>query len=477
MTKKTKNIEPPQSVEAEQSVLGSLLKDGTVMDDVATVLTSPDMFYVAKHQIIYNTMIKLYNRREPHDLTTVADELVKTSDLEKIGGRLYLIDLIDGCATTANAATYANIILEKYQYRRLIEGMSRLTDASYNQEKPPDELMNDIEGLLLKIKDNSNLDQARKLSVLMMEAVEHLSDKEKVKADFITTRIDDLNKSISGLFYGDLIVIAAPPSMGKTSFVLDLMLYNAAKGKKFLYFALDETSRAVAIRRLSSATRIAAPRFWKGQLSDDEIITITKSAVMTSGEENITVIPSGDITVMDILSVGRRFKRKYGLDGIVIDFIQQLNHCIKYDARRPDIAVEYNVRQLKKIGKELNIVMLPVSQFSREYSKLTIKPSKNLYGFPTLQSMAGSKAIEEEANIILSPHNLLTALRMRGERLTDEYRIEQGKREGVYQRAWICVVKDKLGPGPAVECSFHPYSMQFVNNTSKIQPIQEDMPF
>ena len=465
---------------AEQSVIGSILIDSTSVDTAIEILHDHRSFYLDVHRRIFEAIENLYAANKPIDLTTVASAL--GSGLEHVGGRSYLADLATSAAIPENMSHYCETVLEKYKLRRIIAGCNNaIADAQNGNES--DIIINQLEQSALDVHDNDAV-EIKSLGQLAVEYVAEITS-DKPRETFLETQIPELNNALIGLFRGDLCVIAGPPSMGKSSFALHMGLYNCLTNKRTLYFAIDETNRAMVQRVLAGSIKGDSGMFHRGGFSKkfaDDLVDTARS--MISDKDTLMLIDKSDISVMDIRSICRRVHRNQGLDMVIVDYIQQLKSPGRYERR--DLEVGENSRMLKSLAKELNVAVVALSQLNREYSYASIDPARKKYGFPKPSQLRDSGAIEQDANVILFVWNVLEAMRKSGISQDDErYRLERESFDRGFERAFIVIGKNKMGQTGSVECKWYGPAMQFYSAEIAIDPrneiladsVQDDLPF
>ncbi len=231
--KEVAQLEPPQAVDAEQAVLGSILKDPEAISSVIEILDNEDHFYVNRHRLIFRASLSLYEKNDPCDITTVSEELSRMDLLDKIGGRLYLVELVEGLVSTANVSTYANIVLEKSVLRRLINVSNDVIKDCYSQEDEVSAILDNAEQNIFSISESRLRKGFIPLSALLPKTFEHIEEFEESKGGLqgIKTGYEQLDAMTAGLHNGDFVVIAGRPSMGKTAFALNIAEYVADQEK------------------------------------------------------------------------------------------------------------------------------------------------------------------------------------------------------------------------------------------------------
>ena len=454
----------PNSIEAEYAVLGSILKRSESFNDIADYFTKEDYFYQPKNKIIFHSIYELFTRNEPLDLTTVANELDKNSQLEKIGGRLYLIDLIDGVPSTLNIKAYADIVIEKAKLRTIINIADDAIRECYGGQKSTMEILDQIDSAIISSngeRGGNIIHAGIKASDIVYEI--QTRDEAKLKSRYIETRIAGLNDCINGIFKADLTVVGAPPSQGKTSFALDVALYSK---RRTLYIGLDETARAAAMRLLTSLTGITNTQMnnYKFKFNEEELKKLGEASAEIS-QSSIYLCEQTALTAYQIRALARQHQKQYGLDLLIVDYIQQIADNFKAETR--NLEVTRQIRVLKEIAKELDIAVLAVSQINREFNQLPFKPKHKMYGFPKLSHLRDSGTIEQEANVVLFVWNLAQAARDRGVLQDDSLWTDEqlmSIRSGA-EPSFICVAKNKVGPKAMIPCLWRGDQMRFFSET------------
>lgn len=437
----------------ENSLIGTLLKRPGYIDTFACIIKTPDVFYDSRLRLICQAAMDLYKTNKPVDHNTIAEQLSKSGHLNKIGGRSYLMELAQGAASFGDFSEHCRIVYDNYQKRVLADQLNRINEAIPTCDTH--ESVAKIEKLLLELSPHSDI----QIKPLGQIAAEYLADMENDQSDdYLDTRIADLNTAITGIFKGDLTVVAARPSMGKTSFCLDFCLYNARRGVKSLYIAIDERSRAMAQRALTSSTGINNQAFYAKSMLDEDKESLVKAAQSLMQKDNVFVLDKTGLTAIDIRSIARKYKRQHNIEVVVVDYIQQLRPDRKYERR--DLEIGGITMALKEIAKDCNVAMIAVSQLNRQPQHKEINPDKKLLGFPSNTDLRDSGIIEQDANLILFPHIVIKAIMEKGYHKGHKI-YDKEKREYDGRRAFVIVSKNKVGPSCSVECRFNSGKMLF----------------
>jgi replicative DNA helicase len=389
---------PPQNLEAEQSFLGSLLIDKDAIIKVADMITEND-FYKEGHKTIFETIRELYARQEPIDILSLSNRLEEKKKLEAIGGRAYLAHLSNYVTTPSNVAHYASIIQRKATLRRLLTAASDITRLGYDEEAEIDSLLDEAEQKLFGVSQKYLKNAFQSVDQLLSDAFERIDElhKQSGKLRGITTGFYELDSLLAGLQKSDLIIIAARPSVGKTTFALDIARQAAIKGKSSVgIFSLEMGKEQLVDRILCAEANVNLWRLRTGKLSDrddDNDFSRIGEAMGRLSESRIFIDDSPNCSIMEIRTKARRLQIEKGLDLLIIDYLQLMEGRGKYTDSRVNEVSEIT-RGLKGIARELNIPVLALSQLARavEMSKPAI---------PKLSHLRESGSIEQDADIVM----------------------------------------------------------------------------
>lgn len=382
----------PHSLEAEQAVLGCLLIDGETAFQIFPILNAED-FYIDSHNHIYECMRNIYNSNKPIDFVTLTDELENTSSLDTIGGMEYITTLTNIVPTAANFMHYADIVKRNSVLRQLIHSSQKIIENAYGAEDK-DEAISFAEKQIFDIAQKEETSSLEILANSLNEVIEKFDQIAKNQGALrgIPTGFEDFDKITNGLQNSDLILLAARPGVGKTSFAMQIVNNVAMQGKKCAVFSLEMPKVQIAQRSLCSVAMVSMEKALKGNL-DMEDWKALWTANKKLAEAGIYVDDSSMNTPMDILSKCRRLKREHGLDLIMIDYLQLMTGSKKNaDNRQQEISEM--TRYLKIAARELNVPIIVLSQLSRAVE--TRKDHR-----PVLSDLRESGAIEQDADIVL----------------------------------------------------------------------------
>lgn len=383
---------PPQSLEAEDSILSAILINNDTLLEVIEIL-SPEDFYKSAHQKIFTAITELFSKNEPADLVTLTNILREKNQLEEIGGAAYLAQLVDTIPLAVNAQHYAKIVHDKACARGLIEKANEIVKRCFEDGGNVDELIDFAESSIFEISDNKIKPSFYKISELIERNIDALEEREGNKAlvTGVATGFTDLDYLTSGFQKSDLIIIAGRPSMGKTSFALNIAR-NAAVDSDIptAIFSLEMSKEQLSMRMLCTEARVDSFRLRSGFLSSDDWTGLTEAAGVLT-EAPIYIDDSPDISVMTIRAKARRLKKDKGLGLIIIDYLQLMRGHIT--AERRDLEISEISRSLKALAKELDIPVVALSQLNR---KLEERSDKR----PQLSDLRESGALEQDADVV-----------------------------------------------------------------------------
>jgi replicative DNA helicase len=424
---------PPQSIEAEMSILGGVLLDNEAINRVLDILV-PEDFYRESHRKIMRAMIELNEHREPCDLITLTTILKKRGELEEIGGAPYLATLVDYVPTAANIAYYSKIVKEKSISRSLISVATEIVTDGFDDQADIDELLDKAQKAIFKISENRIDTPYFALNLILKDAIKYIGElyEKKESVTGVPTGFIDLDQKTSGFQRGDLIIIAGRPSMGKTAFALNIAQYAAVHAQPsypVVVFSLEMSKEQLVTRLLCSEARVDASRLRTGHLVEGDWDKIMRGADKLF-EAKIFIDDTPAISVMEMRAKARRLKAEHGIGMIVVDYLQLMRGGSSPESRQQEIS-EIS-RSLKALAKELSVPVVALSQLNRGLESRTDKR-------PIMSDLRESGAIEQDADIIMFV-----------------YRDEVYNKENpdVKGRAEIIIGKQRNGPIGTVDLTF-----------------------
>lgn len=430
---------PPQNIDAEKSVLGSLLIDEEAIGSAIEILDEA-WFYEQSHRQIFKAVLELYNQRKNVDLITLSDKLKSDGTLEQIGGVSYLSFLIDLVPSAANVEHYANIVREKGVLRRLIKNATNIIAESYGSTGNVDEVVDNAERLIFEVADLKQRSQSVHIKDLVRQGIEKLDFlyQRKQHVTGIPTGFEKFDHMTSGLQNSDLIIIAGRPSMGKSALAISMAEYAGIEQKQGVaVFSLEMSKEQLVQRMLCSQARVDAHKVRSGFLSPSDWPKLTAAAGRLS-ESKIFIDDTPAISVLELRAKARRLKANQGIELIILDYLQLMRSTIQSESRQQEIS-EIS-RSLKALARELNVPVIALSQLSRAVeSRQDHKPQ--------LSDLRESGAIEQDADLVV--------LLMR-----EEYYNPTEENKGV---ADVMIAKQRNGPVGTVKLAFIKEYMRFEN--------------
>jgi len=430
---------PPQSAEAEQSVLGAMMIDQEAIG-MALEILDQTCFYEEAHRLVYFAVIELYNNQKNVDLITLSDHLKNKGILEKIGGVSYLTRLIDLVPTSANVEHYATIVKEKSIQRRLIKNATEIVSASFEPGANVDELVDSAERLIFEIATARQRQRSVHIKEIIKSTIETI-DKLYQRKEYVTgipTGFHEFDRMTSGLQKSDLIIIAGRPSMGKSALAAS-MAEHAAVEKKIpvAYFSLEMSKEQLVQRMLCSHARVDAHKVRSGFLSPSDWPMLTAAAGKLSASP-IFIDDTPAISVLELRAKARRLKSSADIELIVLDYLQLMRGPQKIESRQQEIS-EIS-RSLKALARELEVPIIAISQLSRAVE------SRQDHR-PQLSDLRESGAIEQDADLVV--------LLMR-----EEYYLPTEENKGI---ADCIIAKQRNGPVGTVKLVFRKEFVRFEN--------------
>lgn len=429
---------PPQSLDAEQAVLGALLVSGDGMTRVVDSL-NPDYFYRRAHQVIYAAMLDLYEKSEPIDIVTVCQLLKDEGKLDNVGGRNYVTDLSLSVATTANLEYYAKVVEEKATLRNLIKAGTEIVGSCY-EETDADVALDKAEHLIFGLAQRRNMQALVHIKHVVEDSFERIEQRYENRDQLsgVPSGFYDLDNMTSGFQPNDLVIIAARPSMGKTAFILNMAQHAAVEqGVSCAIFSLEMSKEQLVQRMLCSEAGIDANRLRTGFMHTNDW-TALAMAMGRLGEAPVYIDDSAMISALDIRAKCRRLQAEHGLGMVVIDYIQLMQGRKQTDNRNQEVS-EIS-RSLKTLARELKCPVVALSQLSRAVESRQNKR-------PMLSDLRESGSIEQDADLVMFIYR-------------DEYYNPESEKKG---EAEIIIAKQRNGPVGTVDLLYHGAITRFLN--------------
>jgi len=442
---------PPQNIDAEQCVLGSILiEDGALLKVIG--ILRPDDFYRDSHGIIYGAMVDLFDRNEPQDLVTVHNELAKNGKLEAIGGAVYLAELTETVPVASNIDYYARIVRDKAVLRKLIQKSSDIATMCYEEAGDIDDILESAESAIFELSQSKIKQAFNPLKDVLknsIKRVEELYEKKELITG-IPSGFTELDKLTAGFQPSDLIIIAGRPSMGKTAFALNIAQHAAVEhGVPTAIFSLEMSKEQLALRMLCSEAMVDAHKVRTGFLGKEDWPRLINAAGNLS-QAPIFIDDTPALTVLEMRAKARRLKSDQDIGLVIVDYLQLMQGRAGSERREQEIS-EIS-RSLKAMAKELDVPVLALSQLNR---KVEDRPNKR----PQMSDLRESGAIEQDADVIAFIYR-------------DEVynRSEDNPKRG---KAEIIVAKQRNGPTGTVLLAFVGKYSSFGNLANEPYPDPE----
>lgn len=431
---------PPQNLDAEMSLLGAVLIDEEVLADI-TEHVKPKDFYDKRHAMIYDAIMRLYEKNKPVDLLTLTDELKRKKEIDEIGGSAYLTELTNYVPTSAHAESYAEIVAQKAVRRRLIKASGEISELGYDEATSTQELLQAAEAELFSVSDQSLKQDLTSLESILTDSFDRLEELHRNKGALrgVRTGYRDLDNMTAGLQRSDLIILAARPAMGKTTLVTNLA-YNVATIAKqpVLFFSLEMSKEQLVDRMLSDASGVDSWNIRTGNLSDDDFSKLSE-AMGEMAEAPIFIDDTPGLSVLEMRTKARRAAHDQPLGLIIIDYLQLMQGSGRDNGNRVQEVSEIS-RGLKLIARELNVPVIALSQLSRSVESRSPQ-------IPQLADLRESGSIEQDADIVMFIYR-------------EAYYNPETERENVTD---LIIAKHRNGPVGKVELYFHPERLRFMS--------------
>jgi replicative DNA helicase len=431
---------PPQDLEAEKAVISGLLLDNTAIHTILPELRAED-FYHPAHRTLYESIVALGDESQPVDLHTLSNHLSNRKKLDEVGGALFLAEVADYESTAANVLHHARIVREKALKRNLISTATEIIQSVYDEPHPADKLLDLAEGRIFGLGQAQARSAFKSLRQEMDDTFDFVESLRQGEITGVPTGFEDLDKLTGGFQRGDLVIIAARPSMGKTAFALN-MARNAAvqSGKKVGVFSLEMNRRSLTLRLLSAEAEVDVSRFHRGYVSTRDLSHLTTAAGRLSGAP-IWIDDSSSLSVLEMRAKARRLQHEHGLDLLVIDYLQLAQGAPNVESRTQEIS--QISRGLKGLAKELDIPVIALSQLNRG-------PELRGEGHrrPMLADLRDSGAIEQDADLVMFIYR------------AEFYNRDDPENAGI---AEIIIAKQRNGPTDTVKLQFDRQYARFRN--------------
>ncbi len=433
----------PHSIEAEQSVIGSMILDQEAIT-IASELIFPEDFYNKQYGVLFESMVELNDEGKPVDLVTLQDKLKEKDVPPEVSSLEFIRDIITAVPTSANIRYYARIVSEKSTLRKLIRTVGEIENNCYAGKESLEVILEDTEKKVFDLVQRRNSGDNVPIRKIVMNALQRIeaASKNTGSVTGVATGFFDLDVMTSGMQPADLVLIAARPSMGKTAFVLNIAQHVAFKiNKSVAIFSLEMSKEQLVNRMFSLESSVDAQHLRNGKLDESEWEKLIESAGVI-GNSKLIIDDTPGISIQEMRSKCRKYKLEQGLDMIIIDYLQLMSGGGKSESRQQEIS-EIS-RSLKALARELNVPVLALSQLSRAVEQ---RPDKR----PMMSDLRESGAIEQDADVIMFIYR-------------DDYYNKDTEKPGV---AEIIIGKQRNGPVGTVELAWMAKYTRFANLAGK----------
>jgi replicative DNA helicase len=445
----------PQNLEAERSVLGAVLLDPNALSFVVPILTADD-FFPDTHRRIYRSMLELSQRSAEIDILTLKEEFSRTGTVERVGGAAYLSSLLDAVPDVANVEHYARIVKEKSTLRRLIQAGQKLVREGLAQEKNAEILLGDATGEIFDIAEDSVRGGFTSIGQIVKHNLDIIEDARNRQGMLsgLPTGFTGLDRMTSGLQSSDLIIVAARPSVGKTSFALNIAQHVAIReGRSVGFFSLEMSKEQLGFRVLCSEADVDAKKVRDGYASKEAMQRLVLAQTKVHGA-NFFLDDSASLSVPEMRAKGQRLKREKGLDLLVVDYMQLMMGHGRFDNRTQEVS--QISRGLKLLAKELRVPVIAVSQLSRQPEQRKGELRK-----PQLADLRDSGSIEQDADVVVFLYR-------------EELYNRETERKGI---ADVIIAKQRNGPTGDFPLVFLADHMSFANYAGGTAASSPEQPF
>lgn len=431
---------PPQNIESEQALLGSIMLRPEALPEIMDIL-SPEAFYSDKHKTIFVVMMKLYEKREPIDILTLSSKLKENGDIDRIGGMSYLTEIVNSVPSSSNAEHYAGIVQKKYVMRRLIEASEHISNLGYDETNELEELLDKAENKIYEVTSKNLSGKYIELKDVLETAMDRLDRLHKSSDEIrgVPTGFRDLDFKLSGFQNSDLIILASRPSMGKTSLALDIARNAAIRHNiPTAIFSLEMATQQLVDRMLAAESRVDAWKLRTGKLSLDSEFEKIRASLDPLSKAPLFIDDQAANNILKMRAVVRRLKHEKNLGLVIVDYLQLMTPIHTKGNDNTVQQITEISHSLKQLAKEFDIPVLALSQLSRAV--------ESRGGRPRLSDLRDSGSIEQDADVVIFIHR--------------EQNEEGG---GKKQAAEILIEKHRNGPTGKVDLFFDADKSSFLS--------------
>ena len=439
----------PNSREAEEAVLGSVLINPESYFEIAQILRAED-FYIVRNQWIWSAYTRLNEQRVPIDILTLSEDLQERNQLAEIGGQAYLLALVNQTPTSLHAEAYSKIVEQNAIRRRMLASANELAKLAFDQEKTVEIIIDQAEKSVFGLSEHRLRHDLEPIEQVVSDYYDHVSELAQRDEDIfgVPTGLIDLDRLLGGMQKSDLLIVAGRPGSGKTGFLLSVAKTAAQKHKKHVaVFSLEMSNEQLVQRLIAQETSIDTQRLRTGKLEDDEWSTFTH-AIEVLGDTRIWLDDTPAITPLQLRSKCRRLHSEHTLDLVIVDYLQLMGSDTRSENRVQEVS--YISRTLKVLARELNVPVLAAAQLSRAVEQRVDK-------YPVLSDLRESGSLEQDSDIVMFIH--------RPEQPKDEYKPDAAKSDTSRpgrNKTQLIVAKHRNGPTGTIE-------LVFIENLAKFE--------
>lgn len=433
---------PPQDIEAEMSLLGSMLLERDAIGDVLPILhrNESERFYRPDHRRLFEVLVDMYDRGEPIDLVTVRNELTRHDLLEQVGGIDYLVQLAESVPSYHNATRYAELVRDKGLLRDLITAAHKIVDEAHQHHQEAREILDRAEQLLFNVTDQRITEQIEPIKAYLDEIFRQLESRDGHYITGVRTGFIELDDMLSGMQPGEMIIVAARPSMGKTAFGLTVAEHVALNNLPAAFFSMEMSKQAVVQRMLSSRARVDSHKLRRNMMNEEDMNNL-KVAVGELDNAPLYVDDTPGMSVLELRAKARRVVMRHQVQVIFVDYLQLMHNPGRSESRQQEVS-EIS-RGLKALARELNIPVIVLAQLNRN-------PEGRTDNRPRMSDLRESGAIEQDADVIMLLHR-------------EEYYKKHDTPDDIRGVAEVIIDKQRNGPTGIVKLHFSQQYTRFDN--------------
>lgn len=432
---------PPHALEAEMALLGSMILDGQVIGEVVQVLQGADDFYKPSHSAIYQVLVDLYDKNQPIDAVHLQQMLKDRGELENIGGIKYLVELFESVPSATSAPYYAKLVREKSILRRLIEAAGKVLYEAYTSGEPVEDLLDRAEQEIFKLAETKSTTDASDLHTLIQETYTRLETHDGRVITGLETGFFELDEMLSGLQNGEMVILAARPSMGKTALALNIAEHIGATNKQpVAVFSLEMSKQQLAQRLLCSRSGVDSQRLRRNMIRPEDWAVLQDACGQLS-DAPMYIDDTPGLTLLGLRAKARRMATRHHIKAVFVDYLQLMSAGSRTDSREQEVSTIS--RGIKALARELNVPVVCLSQLNRQ--------AETREGHrPRMSDLRESGSIEQDADVVLMLHR-------------EDY-FHRGEEGHVDDNiAELIVAKQRNGPTGTVKLQFHSATTRFNN--------------